>query len=183
MKIREVSEMNLIKWMTENASLSSLQLPELAVLKKLCGFLRINFGGLDEQDLNKAFIMYMTGDLPNVKRRGNQLDAYLLGQILGEYRRGSNGVYGNEDEKGDRLERANAFLAEQNENHSNEFVSLLKSSNKPQWKRIRRICREGRNFTYSEIIANLEAHRMGATFGKWENDNQDKRGLILNQIS
>jgi len=182
MKIREVSEMQLINWMTDNASLNSLQLPELIVLKKLCSFLRINFGGLDEQDLNKAFIMYMTGDLPNVKRRGNQLDAYLLGQILGEYRRGSNGLYGNEDEKGDRLDRSNAFLAEKNQNDSQEFVGLLKSSNKPYWKRIRRICRERRNFTYSEIIANLEAHHMGASFGEWWNNNQDKQVLILNQI-
>jgi len=182
MKIREMSDSSLFIWLEDKASLNSLNLPDRMALKGVCNFLRTNFGGLDEKDLEKSFTMWMMGDLPNVKRRGNSLDAYLLGQILGDYRRGSNGLYGNEDGKEDRLDRAEQYLNERNERLSNEFVGLLVNSHKEEWKRIRRICRERREFTYSEIIANLDAHRFGAAFGLWWNGGEENQNLILAKL-
>ena len=182
MKIREMQDYKLQQWMQNRAELNSLNLPDDSVQRAVCNFIRTNFGGLDQSDLDKAFDMWMLGELPNARRRGNQLDAYLLGQILGEYRRGSNGIYDNADGKEDRLSRSEEYLKEENERLSKEFIGLLKHGIKPEWDRMRRICNEGRNFTYGEIVGNLDAHRFGAAFGEWWNQSQENKNLIMEQI-
>lgn len=182
MKIRELNDYALREWMENRAELNSLNLPEDKIQNAVCNFLRTNFGGLDQADLEKAFDMWMLGELPNARRRGNQLDAYLLGQILGEYRRGSNGIYGHEQGKSDRLNRSDEYLKEENERLSKEFLGLLKHSMEPEWGRIRRICNKGRNFTYGEIVGNLDAHRFGSAFAEWWNRSQVNKNLILEQI-
>jgi len=100
MKLQDASEHDLMSWMQGKASIASLSLLDLKPMKDVCKYLRVNFPAVEMSDMDKAFNMWMMGDLPNVRKsRTNALDAFLIGQILGDFRRGSGGFYGKAESR------------------------------------------------------------------------------------